>query len=1062
LPQLSFEVISSSGGAASHIRAVNIIPGSTEFGYDTTIITRKVSDGVTTTENAHVSSERSDWTVSVDDLTADCTNLKAASLVVPWFGTDLRCGVCEIRPGVENTAKVTKPEAWEVAGISRAAAHVVSTFEGRPAYGGTPSDASVIRAIQNLREHGLKTVFYPFVLMDALGYPWRGRITCDPPSADKTAAVNAQVQNFMNLPEWNYRRFILHYANLCASVGGVDAFLIGSELRGLTTLRSSATAYPFVAALVALAAEVKAILPAAKITYGADWSEYFGHHPQDGSGDVFFHLDPLWASPNIDVIGIDNYLPFTDWRDGKSHLDRFAGVTSIYNADYLKSGIAGGEGFDWYYVGETARNNQVRTPITDGAYGKPWVFRNKDLKSWWSNVHYDRPLGIEAAIPTGWVPQSKPIWFTEVGCPAIDKGTNQPNTFFDAKSSESAMPHYSNGARDDLLQAKFVSTIDEYWSAVGAHNPVSAVYGEPMVDAKRMFFWAWDARPFPAFPTRGDIWSDAANYARGHWLNGRIGAVGIDQLIKEVCSDYGLSAVEVEGSAGLVDGFLIERPMSARDALENLLVAFALDAVESGGILKFRSRKSDSVLTLTDHDYVETEAAAPLFALSRAQESELPNSVRLLYAESSNDYRNAAVEARKTRGESAREIVLELPCATTQAIAQQRAHVLLQENWSGRESVSFALAPSHLALEPGDVVTLGPRELRIAGIHDGTARKLATASYEASTYEPPPTIDRGGSFATSAIFGEPDVLLMDLAMANTANPASPWIAAQANPWPGRLAILKRTGAASFEFNRFIEAQATMGTLLTPLPAGSLFVFDRATSFDVVLKYGALSSVSEVEVLNGANIAVIGDAASGFEIIQFASAELVAPNTYRVKTLLRGQAGSGPEMLASRAAPTNFVLLNPAVVQAELAAAEASLENTWRVGPAQLDSGHSAYLELILQGQSRGSRPLSPCQLRANRDGADVVFTWVRRTRIDGDGWESVEIPLGEESENYHFEIRDGVTVKRAVTVANPSFRYLAADIAADFGVTPAAFDLSVAQISAGFGLGAQTLRTLHV
>ena len=194
LPQLSFEVISSSGGGESHIRAVNIIPGSTEFGYDTKIITRKVSAGVTTTENAHVSAERSDWTVSIDDLTAGCSNLKAASLVVPWFGNDLRCGHCEIRPGVENTVKVTVPETWEVSGITRSAAHVVSEVDGKPAYGGTPSDASVIRAIQDLRARGLKTVFYPFVLMDVPGYPWRGRITCDPPpgmpgSVDKTAAV---------------------------------------------------------------------------------------------------------------------------------------------------------------------------------------------------------------------------------------------------------------------------------------------------------------------------------------------------------------------------------------------------------------------------------------------------------------------------------------------------------------------------------------------------------------------------------------------------------------------------------------------------------------------------------------------------------------------------------------------------------------------------------------------------------------------------------------------------------------------------------------------------------
>jgi hypothetical protein len=352
--------------------------------------------------------------------------------------------------------------------------------------------------------------------------------------------------------------------------------------------------------------------------------------------------------------------------------------------------------------------------------------------------------------------------------------------------------------------------------------------------------------------------------------------------------------------------------------------------------------------------------------------------------------------------------------------------------------------------------------LRIAGIHDASARKLNAASYEPSVYEPPPVVERGGNFATPAIFGEPDVLLMDLAMVTSLTPASPWIAAQTTPWPGRLTLLKRSGTSSFDLNRFIEAQATMGTLATPLLAGPLFVFDRATSFDVALKYGALASVSEAEVLNGANIAAIGDAATGFEIIQFASAELIGVNTYRISKLLRGQAGSGPEMLASRPALTNFVLLNPAVVQADLAAAEAELENTWRIGPAQLDSGHSAYLEIVFQGEAKALRPLSPCHLRCSRDGGDVVFNWIRRTRIDGDGWEPVEIPLGEVSESYRLDILDGATVKRRVTVTSPSYRYLAADITADFGAAPAAYDLNLAQVSAGYGIGATLSRTLHV
>ena len=56
------------------------------------------------------SGARSDWSVSLDQLTTSCRNLKAASLVVAWFGNDLRCGSCEVMPGVEVGAKATDPE----------------------------------------------------------------------------------------------------------------------------------------------------------------------------------------------------------------------------------------------------------------------------------------------------------------------------------------------------------------------------------------------------------------------------------------------------------------------------------------------------------------------------------------------------------------------------------------------------------------------------------------------------------------------------------------------------------------------------------------------------------------------------------------------------------------------------------------------------------------------------------------------------------------------------------------------------------------------------------------
>ena len=46
--------------------------------------------------------------------------------------------------------------------------------------------------------------------------------------------------------------------------------------------------------------------------------------------------------------------------------------------------------------GDDNRSARVRTPITDGAYGEPWVFRQKDIASWWSQAHHPRTAGVRS------------------------------------------------------------------------------------------------------------------------------------------------------------------------------------------------------------------------------------------------------------------------------------------------------------------------------------------------------------------------------------------------------------------------------------------------------------------------------------------------------------------------------------------------------------------------------------------------------------------------------------------------------------------------------------------
>jgi hypothetical protein len=307
---------------------------------------------------------------------------------------------------------------------------------------------------------------------------------------------------------------------------------IGSEMRGLTQIRGSGNSFPAVTRFIALAAEVQTLVGLqTKISYASDWSEYFGYQPQDGSGDRYFHLDPLWADYNIDFIGIDNYMPLSDWRDGVDHLDATFG--SIYDLDYLRLNIEGGEGYDWYYHSVDAQAAQIRTAITDGSGSEPWIFRYKDIRSFWSLVHHERVGGERSLTPTVWEPMSKPIWFTEFGCAAIDKGTNQPNKFLDAKSSESSLPKYSNGARDDLMQKQYLRAMASYWNDPD-NNLISEEYEGPMIDMSRAFVWAWDARPFPVFPINVEVWSDGPNYARGHWINGRTGARSLASVVDAI------------------------------------------------------------------------------------------------------------------------------------------------------------------------------------------------------------------------------------------------------------------------------------------------------------------------------------------------------------------------------------------------------------------------------------------------------------------------------------------------------------------------------------------------
>ena len=220
VPAISAEVIAAVGGPQrleQAARGVCLIPGAGEFVYATSIIRRADGAGGFIPENAHAASETANLSVALDQLQAELPGVRSVLLVVSWFGDDLRCDQCQIRPGVETATKITTPRTWRVGPVDRGQAMLVSQHAGGPAFGGTPDDASVLEAIAALKARGLKVGLYPFILMDVpaanakpdpygeaaqAAYPWRGRITASiapgrPGSPDGTAAAGSEVAAFL-------------------------------------------------------------------------------------------------------------------------------------------------------------------------------------------------------------------------------------------------------------------------------------------------------------------------------------------------------------------------------------------------------------------------------------------------------------------------------------------------------------------------------------------------------------------------------------------------------------------------------------------------------------------------------------------------------------------------------------------------------------------------------------------------------------------------------------------------------------------------------------------------
>lgn len=646
------------------IKGINLLPGTGEFAYDTLpVVTyggffyndKDILDGTIKHSNINTfNKSKADSLIALDLLKEDLPNLKWVSVVIVWFTDSIEIANGVIYPAVEFNDKksASKPCQWRCAGKNRWETRKISIRKDDKSlnYGGTICDDSLLRILDELHSRGYKVCLYPMIFVDTDEKPWRGRITGKAEDA----------MRYFNQDE-GYNNFIMHYAKL--TKGLANAFIIGSEMKGLTAIKESNGSYPAVEEFTKLAEKVKAEMGIfTKITYAADWSEY---HSKDG----FYNMDTLWASEAIDFIGIDSYFPLTEGPEKKLFED-------------IRKGWTSGEGYDYYFNGKEKINYQNPS------------FAWKNIRWFIENPH----VNIDGSS-TAWIPNLKKIWFTEYGFPSVELCTNQPNVFFDPNSQESFFPSCSSGHPDFTAQKLGLLS--------------AAQFIEENCDiVENAMCWCYDLRPYPFFPARSDIWQDAKLWKTGHWINGKMGTNTFNEIVSELAVKAGLEHDEIEfyNTEEIIEGFCIAHESSALAYIEILCEIFGVKSATSAKGIAFKSFEF-----LHNAPVIQIEETNPLFKKSRSspfmlEEHEIKNSfpreavISFIDKNARYEISNFSLKPEDITKGNLPRIKITLPLVFAQGQINHLMRQALNRQYLERNIKKITLPAKYAYLQAGDII----------------------------------------------------------------------------------------------------------------------------------------------------------------------------------------------------------------------------------------------------------------------------------------------------------------------------------------------------------------------
>lgn len=564
--------------------------------------------------------------------------------------------------------------------------------------------------------------------------------------------------------------------------------------------------------------------------------------------------------------------------------------------------------------------------------------------------------------------------------------------------------------------------------------------------------------------------------------------ITVEAIVRDLCLRSGLTTADLNlgAFAEPITGYLVDRPMPTRNAIDPLLAYVGGDIVESDGRLKAIIRTATPSMTIAGADLGARGAEedwTPPIERERRSDKDLNREITIEFADPARSFQpNTAAAARMATTATATS-KMTIPAAMDFARAKRIAFERLYEGWAAREVVSVRVPLRYAAVDVGDVVAVGDTTFRVerARVSRGAIELTGTPVAPRRDWDTGAFGGLAGQPPTYRGIVPSDVALLDLpALTDDADSAIAYLSSRVpdvlGAWDGGSLFRLREDIGDYVSVAALPPRGTYGiltgTLAAPTDAGGLNGIARGMSVEVLVSSGELATIGFDALINGGNAAALVAPPSGgvwstadAEIAQFQTAALVGPNRYRLSGFLRGRRGTewaakawpaGTILTLLDRGTTGFMTMDLGDVgDAPSAFRPVSLYET--IDGAAAREARLAYTGSIL-------RPYAPARLRRTAIDAgtgDRSFAWFRRARLRA-GWRSNgDVPLDEGREAYLVEVLVAQTgaVLRSAEVETPAWSYAAADRAADLAaLAPGqSLTLRVRQVSSRVGPGIPAL-----